>query len=165
MARERHYPDPPWGIMHGTDSPPPAELYPPRLVWIEGRIRINTEDDLFRDMMQEAYPLLIRLGFQVHEQMITVEDDISTVPQRRRFTPTNIPLEHVIATVSLDPGHDDLYYAEELFKGDLWNEFTQAAARNRFRQAARRAGTTKIRKFWTRGGKVLYGPPNWEPPK
>ena len=164
MARERHYPDPPWGIMHGTDSPTPEELYPPILIWIEGRVRINTHDELYRDMMQEAHPLLTRLGFTVHEQVITLEDDPESIPKRRRFTPTNIPLDHVIATVMLDPGHDDLYYAGELFKIDPWNEHTQTAARNRFRQAARRAGTTKIRKFFTRGGKVLYGPPKWNPP-
>lgn len=164
MASERHFPDPPWGIMHGTESPTPEELYPPRMVWIEGRIKIGTYDELYRDMLQEAYPLLTRLGFHVHEQMMTIEDDDK--PQRRRFSPTNVPLDHVIATVTLDPGHDALYYTNELFRTEPWTDFTIAAAKAKFHRAVIRAGTTKLRKFYApKSGRVLFGHPKWEPPK
>lgn len=166
MARERHFPNPPWGIMHGTDAPPPQELYPPRLVWIEGRVRIDTHDELYRDMLAEVYPLLNRLGFHVHEQMITIEDDAEGKPVRRRFSPTNVPLDHVVATVTLDPGHDALYYANELFRTEPWTDFTIAAAKAKFHRAVIRAGTTKLRKFYApKSGRVLFGPPDWSPAK
>lgn len=166
MARERHYPDPPWGILHGTDSPTPEELYPPRLIWIEGRVKITAHNELYRDMMQEAYPLLVRLGFHVHEQVITEEDDPDAKPTRRRFSTTNVPLYHVIATVTVDPGHDAMYYTEELFKTEPWTDFTIAAAKARFHRAVLRAGTTKIRKFYVpKTGRVLFGPPKWNLPQ